>query len=174
MKSLETQMQPTKCVKCSECNAFCSEKEVFVIDNAPVCRRCLFGKIPLVQINPIGVVHNAQDRSASDFGLRNHTGTSLIELLPSQRRFMYKLEEEDCLTIVYYLHKARWVRSRFKRGLDGKEVGVFASRTPDRLSPIGIQDVRLVRVEGTVLVVEGLDAINETPVLDIKMCWHRA
>ncbi|MBW2597596.1 MAG: SAM-dependent methyltransferase, partial [Deltaproteobacteria bacterium] len=59
--------------------------------------------------------------------------------------------------------------ARFKRGLDGKEVGVFASRTPDRLSRIGIQDVRLVKVEGTTLVVKGLDAINGTPVLDIKL-----
>jgi len=86
---------------------------------------------------------------------------------------MHKLEEEECVTIVYYLHKARPIRSRFKRGLDGKDVGVFASRTPDRLSRIGIQDVRLLRVEATTLVVEDLDAINGTPVLDIKMCKHR-
>jgi len=85
---------------------------------------------------------------------------------------MYKLDEETHLTIVYCLHKARPVRSRFKRGLDGKEVGVFASRTPDRLSPIGLQDVRLVRVEDTALIVEGLDAIDGTPVLDIKPVMH--
>jgi tRNA (Thr-GGU) A37 N-methylase len=71
---------------------------------------------------------------------------------------------------VRYLHEARAVRSRFRRGLDGKEVGVFASRTPDRPSRIGIQDVGLVAVEGTTLLVEGLDAVNGTPVLDIKMC----
>jgi tRNA (Thr-GGU) A37 N-methylase len=84
---------------------------------------------------------------------------------------MYRLEEERELTIVYHLHKSRPVRSTFKRGFDGKKVGVFASRTPDRLSKIGIQDVRLVKVEGTALIVEGLDAINGTPVLDIKMKW---
>jgi len=99
--------------------------------------------------------------------------TSRIELLPSQERFLYKLDEEKHLTVVYYLHKARPVRSRFKRGLDGKEVGVFASRTPDRLTPIGIQDVRLVGIRGTVLIVEGLDAIDGTPVLDLKMCRRR-
>jgi tRNA (adenine37-N6)-methyltransferase len=71
------------------------------------------------------------------------------------------------------VHNARPVRSRFKRGLDGKTVGVFASRTPGRLSPIGIQDVRLLKVEGTTLIVEGLDAIDGTPVLDIKMCRHK-
>ncbi len=86
---------------------------------------------------------------------------------------MHRLEEEERLTIVYHLHKPRPVRSRFKRGLDGKEVGVFASRTPDRLSPVGIQDVRLVSIQGTTLIVEGLDAIDGTPVLDVKMCWHR-
>jgi tRNA (Thr-GGU) A37 N-methylase len=41
------------------------------------------------------------------------------------------------------------------------------------MSPIGIQDVHLLKVEGTTLTVEGLDAIDGTPVLDIKMCWHR-
>jgi tRNA (Thr-GGU) A37 N-methylase len=117
-------------------------------------------------------VRNAQERNDSAFGLRNRAGASRIELFPSQKRFMYKVEKEKRLTIVYYLHKTRPVRSRFKRGLDGKEVGVFASRTPDRLSRIGIQDVRLLRVEGTTLIVEGLDAIDGTPVLDIKMCWR--
>ncbi len=164
----------TTCVKCSECGAFCSGEDVFIIDNASLCRRCLFGEIPPVQIYPIGFVANAQERNETDFGLGNHCNTSNIELFPSQQRFMHKLKDEQHLTIVYYLHKARTVKSRFKRGLDGKEVGVFASRTPDRLSRIGIQDVRLARIEGTTLVVEGLDAVNGTPVLDIKLCWNRS
>ena len=84
---------------------------------------------------------------------------------------MYKLEEEGQLTIIYYLHKTKSVKSVFKRGLDGKEVGVFASRTPNRLSRIGIQDVTLVSVDGTRLLVKGLDAVDGTPVLDIKIKW---
>ena len=158
---------------CAKCGRACPKDGVFRIDNNAFCRRCLFGKIPAVKIYPIGFVSNAQERDENDFGLRNHANVSRIELLPSQKRFMYKLEDENHLTIVYYLHKTRPVRSRFKRGLDGKEVGVFASRTPDRLSRIGIQDVRLVRIEGTTLIVEGLDAIHGTPVLDIKMRWNR-
>ena len=166
-------MQDERPVKCSECGRFCSEEDAFAIDNALICRLCLFGDTPPFKIHPIGFVSNSQERDDSDFGLQKHTRTSRIELFPSQERFMYRLEEEKHLTVVYYLHKARPVRSRFKRGLDGKEVGVFASRTPERLSPIGIQDVRLLKVEGTTLIVEGLDAIDGTPVLDIKMCWHR-
>jgi len=166
-------MKEKKPVKCSECDRLCAEENTFTIDNAPICRRCLFGDTRPLEIHPIGFVANMQERDDSDFGLQNHTRTSRIDLLPSQERFLYKLDEEQHLTVVYYLHKARPIRSRFKRGLDGKEVGVFASRTPDRLSPIGIQDVRLLKVEGTTLIVEGLDAIDGTPVLDIKMCWHR-
>ena len=168
-----TAMSHSKQVRCSECESLCSGEDVLMIDGSAVCRHCLFGDATPFTMYPIGFVSNTQARDDSDFGLHNHTRKSRIEVLPSQERFMYRLEEEKHLTVVYYLHKARPVRSRFKRGLDGKEVGVFASRTPDRLSPIGIQDVRLLKVEGTTLIVEGLDAIDGTPVLDIKMCWHR-
>ena len=162
-------MKNNTTIRCMKCGVVCDKKEYFIVDGESVCSRCLFGDISPVKIYPIGFVANKQHRDNSDFGLRGKSRTSRIELFPSQKPFMYKLEDERHLTIVYYLHKAREVRSRFKRGLDGKEVGVFASRTPDRLSRIGIQDVRLVKVEGTTLVVKGLDAINGTPVLDIKL-----
>jgi tRNA (Thr-GGU) A37 N-methylase len=126
-----------------------------------------------VEIFPIGFVVNGQQRDDSDFGLRSRDAVSRIELLPSQRRFMYRLADEPRLTVVYYLHRARAIRSRFQRGLDGKEVGVFASRTPDRLSRLGISDVRLLDVEDTTLLVEGLDAIDGSPVLDIKLSDSR-
>ncbi len=162
-------MQRVKQVTCSECGQRRPQDDTRVIDDAPVCTGCLYGETRPVQIYPIGFVVNDQQRDDSAFGLRARAETSRVQLLPSQRRFMYRLEEEDRLTIVYYLHQARAIRSRFERGLDGKEVGVFASRTPDRLSRIGISEVRLVAVDGTSLVVEGLDAVNGTPVLDVKM-----
>ena len=46
--------------------------------------------------------------------------------------------------------------------------GLFASRTPRRPNGIGLTIVELLKVEGNVLHVKGLDAINGTPVLDIK------
>jgi tRNA-Thr(GGU) m(6)t(6)A37 methyltransferase TsaA len=47
-------------------------------------------------------------------------------------------------------------------------LGVFATRTKLRPNPIGLTLVELVKAEGNVLTVRGLDAFNETPVLDIK------
>ncbi len=47
--------------------------------------------------------------------------------------------------------------------------GVFALRSPRRPVPIGVSVVDLTAIEGNVLRVRGLDAINGTPVLDLKL-----
>lgn len=144
-----------------------------MVDDETLCASCLFGDVEPVRIHPIGVVRNDLHRDDSDFGRKGEGKTSRIELHPSQHRFMYRLEDESHLVILYHLHRARPVRSRFRRGLDGKQVGVFASRTPDRLSAIGVKEVRLLEVQGTTLVVEGLDAVDGSPVLDIKLGFGR-
>lgn len=154
---------------CSECGQAHEPERVFTVDGKAVCSNCLFGPAEPVIIYPIGTVKNDLNRDDSPFGCTGEPTRSKIILHPGQQRFMYRLENEKELTIVYYLHKARPVRSRFIRGFDGAEAGVFASRTPDRLSRIGIQDVRLIAVQGATLTVENLDAVNGTPVLDIKM-----
>ncbi len=47
-------------------------------------------------------------------------------------------------------------------------VGVFATRSADRPNPIGLHQVRLLAIDGRTLTVAGLEAIDSTPVLDIK------
>ena len=47
-------------------------------------------------------------------------------------------------------------------------VGLFASRSPHRPNPLGKATVRLLQSQGNILKVQGLDAINGTPVIDIK------
>ena len=155
--------------KCAECGKPVSSEKLVIIDNKPFCSRCIYGEIKPFKMYPIGAVRNELKRNEKDLNLNGNKTISCIDLFPSQKRFMYKLEEEKFLTIVYFLHETKSVKSVFKRRLDGKEVGVFASRTPHRLSKIAIQDVTLIKIEGTTLYVEGLDAINGSPVLDIKM-----
>ena len=59
--------------------------------------------------------------------------------------------------------------SRHPRGrTDWPKVGIFAQRAKNRPNRIGVTVCRLVSVEGLALVVEGFDAIDGTPVLDIK------
>lgn len=48
------------------------------------------------------------------------------------------------------------------------EIGVFATRSPDRPNPIGLHRVRVLDVDGRRLRVDALEAIDGTPVLDVK------
>lgn len=139
------------------------------IDNDFICYSCLYQNHKPYEIFPIGFVRNKLERGYG-FGVKgNKSEISQIQLFESQKPFLYKLSDEKWITIVYYLNKPRSISSVFRRGMDGKKVGVFASRTPDRPSHIGVSNVELVRVEDTTLYVKNLDAINQTPVLDIKL-----
>jgi tRNA (Thr-GGU) A37 N-methylase len=46
--------------------------------------------------------------------------------------------------------------------------GVFSLRSPMRPNPIGLTRVRLLKKEGNTLLVEGLDALDGSPIIDIK------
>ena len=145
---------------CSECGQKIDDNNFFIIDDLPVCCHCLFGEAEPIPIFPIGKV---ADKDTDDI--------SRIDLFPYQQKFMYKLEEEERITIIYYLHETNSITTVFKRGKknNGKEVGVFASRTPHRTSRIAVSEVSLVRISGNSIYVRGLDAFIESPVLDIKV-----
>ncbi len=55
-----------------------------------------------------------------------------------------------------------------RRRADAPRLGVFAQRTKYRPNPIGITSVELLAIEGSTLKVRGLDALDGTPVLDVK------
>ncbi len=52
--------------------------------------------------------------------------------------------------------------------LEGKSVGLFATRTPHRPNPIGLSLVKLEKIEDSVLYFSGIDLVDGTPILDIK------
>lgn len=83
------------------------------------------------------------------------------------------LEEFDYIWLLWQFHLAQretWSPTVRPPRLGGnKRVGVFATRSPFRPNPIGLSCVRLLRVEpGPVLVVQGADLVDGTPILDIK------
>ncbi len=138
------------------------------VDGEALAIETLYGDSRPIVIRAIGHVVR-EDRRADD---RDHGNISEIRLLPGMERFMLGLEQETALVILWHLDRALPVRTRFPRGWDGKEVGPFASRTPHRLTPIGVTEVELLAVRGTTLVVRGLDAFDGTPVLDIKVSFE--
>ena len=151
------------------CGAERDQEEAIVIDDEQVKLSELYPEeVRPIAIRPIGYVVNNKGRGSGDFGI-DGGDLSEIRLFAGMARFMTGLQDETSLLILWHFHQARPIRSTFKRGWDGKRVGPFASRTPDRLTPIGVSEVELVEVKGTTLVVRNLDAFDGTPILDIKV-----
>lgn len=101
------------------------------------------------------------------------TVTSRIVLSPEYQAGLEGLEGFSHLIVVMLLHEARFDAGRHlvrrPRGLESMpRVGIFAQRAKDRPNPIGITAVRLQRVGPGFVEVQGLDAIDGTPVLDLK------
>jgi len=93
---------------------------------------------------------------------------------------IYRLKDFSHVIILYWFHKRDNKDERHvlrvvpKRHQARQEVGVFASRSPSRPNPIGLCVVKLVKVEGCVLTVGGLDALEGSPIIDIKPYLPRA
>lgn len=98
---------------------------------------------------------------------------STIELDASYRGATRGLEDFSHALVVTHLHLADFDAStdlvRRARGqADMPETGIFAQRARHRPSPIGVTAVEILEVTPTSLTVRGLDAVDGTPVLDIK------
>ena len=76
----------------------------------------------------------------------------------------------DDLLLLTWLDRAdRTTLAVHPRGDTGRPLtGVFATRSPDRPNPIGLHDVEVIEVDGTRVHVRHLEAIDGTPVLDLK------
>jgi len=103
---------------------------------------------------------------------------SRIVLAPEFAGGMLGLEDFFHAIVVTYLHQAMYVREkhlrRRPRNLDTMPLaGIFAQRAKNRPNPIGVTAVQIVEVGHDWLEVLGLDAIDGTPVLDIKPYYPR-
>lgn len=79
------------------------------------------------------------------------------------------LEGIDHLWVLSWLHRGgTWAAQVMPPRGPRVRRGLFATRSPDRPNPIGLSAVRLVRVDGCNLHVNGIDLIDGTPILDIK------
>ena len=117
-----------------------------------------------VELRPIGVVRSpyATPLDAPRQG-EFAAAESIIEVAPEFEAGLEGTERLDRLLVLWWAHEAD--RSLLRRpGTDG----VFAMRAPHRPNPICLSEVKLLRREGRRLVVTNLEAIDGTPVLDLK------
>ena len=82
------------------------------------------------------------------------------------------LKEFSHCIVVYVFDKAQWDGSKMSRhprgNKDWPEVGIFGQRAKDRPNRLGVTVCKILDVEGSTLSLAGLDAIDGTPVVDIK------
>jgi tRNA-Thr(GGU) m(6)t(6)A37 methyltransferase TsaA len=100
--------------------------------------------------------------------------TSEIQIFPEYCAGLQAISDYENIMILFWMHmqdndagRKRLISSRLRRGEEGFR-GVFATHSPHRPNPIGVTVVELVSVEECKLIVKGLDAFVETPILDIK------
>jgi len=92
---------------------------------------------------------------------------SVIRIYPEYEEGLYRIEEQKYIEVLFYFHHSKGYKLVTKTW-SGEIRGVFASRSPHRPTMIGATMVYLEKREGNRLFVRGLDAIDGTPVLDIK------
>lgn len=125
-----------------------------------------------IVLNSIGEIRNSRSNIEDDYW-----GDIISEIIIDKTKFeedsLYGLEEFTHIEIVFYMDKVDsekiTARARHPRNRkDWPKVGIFSQRAKARPNQIGVSRCKIVKVEGLKIIVEALDAINGTPVLDIK------
>ena len=89
---------------------------------------------------------------------------------PALSLAMRDLEVGQHVVVLTWLDRARRdvLVARPRDDPNRAEEGIFSTRSPDRPNPIGLHEVTIVEIDGSRLKVRPLEAIDGTPVLDIK------
>ncbi len=125
----------------------------------------------IYEIRPIGVVESSLTdlASAPAQGDEGAPDASIV-LRPEFLHAMLNLDVGDRVIVLTWLDRGdRTVLELHPRDDPARPLqGVFSTRSPDRPNPIGLHEVSIVAIDGTRLLVRDLEAIDGTPVVDIK------
>ncbi len=123
-----------------------------------------------IVMSPIGYVkNNVSERKDTAWG----GDISSIILKAEYCLGLTGLEDFSHAIVLFYLDKAGYIKEKHllrrpQNREEMPEVGIFSQRCKDRPNKIGMTSVEIVSVSDDKLVVKGLDAVDGTPVLDIK------
>jgi tRNA (Thr-GGU) A37 N-methylase len=130
------------------------------------------GALATIELDPIGFIRGGRSEPIDD----DWDAVSSTIVLDAERfspDAIASLDEFSHIEVVFHFHAAREAQTHFgarrPRGrADWPLVGIFAQRGKDRPNHLGVTACRLVAIDGLMIKVRGLDAIDGTPVLDIK------
>ncbi|NMC44801.1 MAG: tRNA (N6-threonylcarbamoyladenosine(37)-N6)-methyltransferase TrmO [candidate division Zixibacteria bacterium] len=123
-----------------------------------------------ITFTPIGIIHSRHTASETTpiqpVYAKGCPGRA--EIFPEFEEGLRDLEGFSHVYLLYHFHRAGPPRLLVKPYLQDVERGVFATRSPNRPNGLGLSVVELVRREGNVLHLDGVDILDGTPLLDIK------
>ncbi|HEY4964985.1 MAG TPA: SAM-dependent methyltransferase [Puia sp.] len=123
-----------------------------------------------IKLQPIARVRNNREKTVDDFWGTIISEIELEEQIPEEA--FTGITSFSQLEIIYYFNKAEEENILFSRRPRGNpdfpEMGIFSQRNKDRPNHIGLCTVELIWHRGRSIGVKYLDAIDGTPVLDIK------
>ncbi len=123
-----------------------------------------------VSYTPIGFLHSSH-QAAEETPIQPAYAPDCegrLVVFPEYVEGLRDLDGFSHMYLIYHFHRAQPVKLIVKPFLQNVEHGVFSTRAPVRPNPIGLSIVRLVRIEGNILHLRGVDILDGTPVLDIK------
>jgi len=126
-----------------------------------------------IVLNPIGIVRSGVELP-SEVPITGKPAE--VEVFPQYRQALIRIEANSHLWLLLWFHQAdRHSLTKVPAKVNPflPEYGVFGLRAPHRPNPIALSLVHLDSVEGNILKVSGLDAIEGTPVLDIKSYYEQ-
>lgn len=122
-----------------------------------------------ISLMPIGWVRNEVQVMGRK---RWREVVSEIEISPRLAACLDGIEAFSHVVVIFWMDRVERCECQIKklrpRNGEGHEVGAFATRSQQRPNPVGLTSVRLLGREGDRLKVQGLDALDGTPVLDLK------
>lgn len=124
-----------------------------------------------ITLRPVGFVRNEMNEKVSGGAYRDIVSEIVVE--EDLQDCLDGIEHHSHGIIIYWLNRIpeeerKVLKVRPMGDASLPIVGVFATRSPARPNPIGIETVDILGRDGNVLRVKGLDALDSSPVLDIK------
>lgn len=122
-----------------------------------------------MELVPIGVVHSPyKSKGDAPFQGRFSKETMELEIYPEYAAGLKDIEEATHLIVLYWFDRARRDTLQTKTPHDSEVHGVFACRSPSRPNPIAFCAAELLSREGNRLMVRGMEALDGSPLIDIK------
>lgn len=122
-----------------------------------------------MRVEPIGIIRTPFTNKKEAPG--RSLGSKVRGRIVVHKKYQEGLRDIDGFShiiVIFRFHLSRGYRLRLKPFSGNRQRGLFATRAPRRPNQLGVSVVRLVKRRGNVLEVEGVDMLDQTPLLDIK------